>query len=86
MQPLADQLRPKSLDDVVGQDHILGKMGVIWSAIDAKRPLSIILWGPPGVRDLLRPLLISRVRINCLKNVEPKVSYNLHHLEIFVSK
>ena len=46
--PLATRMRPETMEEVVGQDHILGKKGVICSAIDANRPLSIILWGPPG--------------------------------------
>lgn len=48
MQPLADQLRPNTLDDIVGQDHILGNDGFIRSTIKSEKPLSIILWGPPG--------------------------------------
>lgn len=48
MTPLAEQLRPASLDEIVGQDHLVGKDGFITSAIAAKKPLSIILWGPPG--------------------------------------
>lgn len=47
-RPLAEELRPQSLDEVVGQDHILGKNGLITRAINSKNPLSIILWGPPG--------------------------------------
>jgi putative ATPase len=47
-KPLADELRPKRLEDVVGQDHILGKDGVIQSSIAKGKPLSMILWGPPG--------------------------------------
>lgn len=47
-QPLADQLRPKCLEEVVGQDHILGKDGFLPSTIKAGKPLSILLWGPPG--------------------------------------
>lgn len=46
--PLAEEMRPKSLNEVVGQDHILGKNGIITRAIQAKTPLSIVLWGPPG--------------------------------------
>lgn len=46
--PLAEQLRPDSLDDIVGQDHLLGPGGFIRSTIEAGKPLSIILWGPPG--------------------------------------
>lgn len=47
-QPLADRLRPTSLDGVVGQAHILGKNSLIQRTIDAGKPQSIILWGPPG--------------------------------------
>lgn len=47
-QPLADQLRPKSLEEVVGQDHILKDGGFLSSTIQGKKPLSMILWGPPG--------------------------------------
>jgi putative ATPase len=46
--PLADRLRPKSLDEVVGQDHLLGPDGPIRRMADAKRLSSMILWGPPG--------------------------------------
>jgi putative ATPase len=46
--PLAEQLRPASLDEIVGQDHLVGKDGFITTAIAAKKPLSVILWGPPG--------------------------------------
>lgn len=47
-QPLAEALRPQSLDEVVGQVHILGKQGLITRSIQSGTPLSIILWGPPG--------------------------------------
>jgi putative ATPase len=46
--PLADRLRPKSLDEVVGQDHLLGPDGPIRRMADARRLSSMILWGPPG--------------------------------------
>lgn len=48
MSPLAEQMRPKSLDEVVGQDHLAGPDGFITKIIKSGRPLSIILWGPPG--------------------------------------
>lgn len=41
-------MRPKTLDEVVGQDHLLGEQGVLRMMIADKRPISIILWGPPG--------------------------------------
>src|ERR1700748_2206573 len=47
-RPLADRLRPKSLADVVGQDHLLSPEGPIGRMVAQKRPHSIILWGPPG--------------------------------------
>lgn len=46
--PLAEELRPKTLEDVVGQDHILGENGLITRTIRSGNPLSIVLWGPPG--------------------------------------
>jgi putative ATPase len=46
--PLADRLRPKSLDEVVGQDHLLGPDGPIRRMASAHRLSSMILWGPPG--------------------------------------
>ncbi len=47
-RPLADRLRPKTLAEVVGQDHIIGPDGPIGRMVAANRPHSIILWGPPG--------------------------------------
>ena len=46
--PLADRLRPQRLDEVVGQEHLLGPDGPIRRMAEAKRLASMILWGPPG--------------------------------------
>jgi len=46
--PLADRLRPQRLDEVVGQDHLLGPEGPIHRMAQARRLSSMILWGPPG--------------------------------------
>lgn len=46
--PLAEQLRPKSLDEVAGQPHLLAAEGWIRRSVREGRPLSILLWGPPG--------------------------------------
>jgi putative ATPase len=47
-RPLADRLRPESLDEVVGQDHLLAPDGPIGRMIASGRLTSAILWGPPG--------------------------------------
>lgn len=47
-EPLAYRMRPKNLDDYVGQEHILGKDKILYRTIKADRLSSIILWGPPG--------------------------------------
>ncbi|HUD52377.1 replication-associated recombination protein A [Parvibaculum sp.] len=47
-RPLADRLRPKTLDEVVGQDHLLGPKGPIGRMVAKGHLSSIILWGPPG--------------------------------------
>ncbi len=46
--PLADRLRPRTLEDVVGQDHLTGAEGAIGRMVAAGRLSSMILWGPPG--------------------------------------
>lgn len=47
--PLADRMRPKNLDEFVGQDHLLGKGKILRKLIETDRIKSMILWGPPGV-------------------------------------
>ena len=49
MQPLAERLRPKTLDEYIGQKHLVGQGAVLRKMIDAGRISSFILWGPPGV-------------------------------------
>ena len=48
-EPLAERLRPRSLDDYIGQKHLVGEGAVLRKMIDAGRISSFILWGPPGV-------------------------------------
>ena len=48
-RPLADRLRPQTLEEVVGQDHLLGPDGPVGRMVAARRLSSMILWGPPGV-------------------------------------
>ena len=47
--PLADRMRPSKLEDLLGQDHLVGKNGIVRKAIETGNVPSMILWGPPGV-------------------------------------
>ncbi len=47
-QPLAERMRPNKVQDVVGQEHILGEGGLVRELIKSKQPFSLIFWGPPG--------------------------------------
>ena len=47
--PLAERLRPQTLDDYIGQKHLVGPDAVLRKMIDSGRISSFILWGPPGV-------------------------------------
>src|SRR5438876_3847406 len=47
--PLAEALRPRSLEEFVGQSHLLGPGKPLRLAFEARKPHSMILWGPPGV-------------------------------------
>ncbi|MDD4191008.1 MAG: AAA family ATPase, partial [Mangrovibacterium sp.] len=48
-QPLAERLRPRTLDDFIGQEHLVGQEAVLRKLIETGNISSIILWGPPGV-------------------------------------
>ena len=47
-QPLADRMRPKTIDEIVGQQHLLGETGVIRQMVNSGKLANMILWGPPG--------------------------------------
>jgi putative ATPase len=59
-RPLAEELRPQKLADVVGQDHLLGPDGPLGRMLASKRLSSFILWGPPGVGKTTIARLIAR--------------------------
>lgn len=46
--PLAEQMRPTTLDEVIGQVHLLGETEILRRIVKQKEPVSLILWGPPG--------------------------------------
>ena len=47
--PLAEQLRPKTLDDFLGQDHLVGQNAILRKVVESGNLPSMIFWGPPGV-------------------------------------
>ncbi len=47
-RPLAEKMRPSTLDDVVGQTHLVGAQKIVRRMVENKEPTSLILWGPPG--------------------------------------
>jgi len=61
MQPLAERMRPQTLDEYVGQQHLVGEKAVLRRAVESGRIPSFILWGPPGVGKLLWQVLWLRL-------------------------
>ena len=60
MQPLAERLRPQTLDEYVGQAHLVGQGAPLRRAVDSDRLPSLILWGPPGVGKTSLAHLLTR--------------------------
>ena len=60
MQPLAERMRPTTLDNYIGQQHLVGPGGVLRSMIEGGRASSFILWGPPGVGKTTLAMIMAK--------------------------
>lgn len=66
--PLAERMRPKTLDEVIGQTHLLGDREILRRIVEKREPVSLILWGPPGSgKTTLARIIASEVQADFIE-------------------
>lgn len=67
-QPLADKMRPQTLDQMVGQEHLIGPSKPLYQIITQHIPINLLLWGPPGTGKTTFAHVMSKtlLSISCL--------------------
>lgn len=61
-EPLASRMRPKNIDEIISQQHLVGPRGIIRRMVDTKKLTSMIFYGPPGIAKQVLPKQFRAVR------------------------
>lgn len=72
--PLADRVRPKTLDDIVGQDHVVGPEGLLRKLVESGELSSLILWGPPGSGKTTMARILARNGANSFEELSAVIA------------